>query len=152
MSRRVSANSAWNDAEFAAIQQSPATLDLPDLGESMHHAVSKTRPCTMECNALRAAMRIEATLLLREQTVLIREARSRVAAGLPLEPRDSVVLPHVGWELTFDPEKYGVRTRLVNAPWWITRNSEEVPAEFWTIPLDGSVAWQFHRPKNTTSR
>ncbi|MEP6673118.1 MAG: hypothetical protein ABJF10_28440 [Chthoniobacter sp.] len=149
--RRQCALAALNGAEQAVIRKSPATLSLPDLGESLHEVVSEAHPSVMEFNITRAALRIHATLLLREQTELIRDARARLAAGRPVESRDSVVLPHLRWELTADAEKGTVRTRLVGAPEWIVKNEVTGP-DFWVLPLDGSVAWQFHLPSRTTSR
>lgn len=149
--RRQCALAALNGAEQAVIRKSPATLSLPDLGASLHEAVSEAHPSAMEFNVTRAALRIHATLLLREQTELIRNARARLAAGRPVESRDSVVLPHLRWELTADVEKGTVRTRLVGAPEWIVKN-EVTGTDFWVLPLDGSVAWQFHLPARTTSR
>ncbi|EDY18767.1 hypothetical protein CfE428DRAFT_3804 [Chthoniobacter flavus Ellin428] len=148
---RRSAVAALNDAEHAAILKSPETITRPDLGASLHEAISQANPSELECNIVRAAMRIHATLLLREQTELIREARARLAEGRPLETRQSVVFPQLHWELTTDAEKSSVSTRLVNAPEWIVKG-EVAPKAFWTIPVDGSVAWKFHQPAQTTQQ
>jgi hypothetical protein len=149
--RREFATAALNGAEHAAIQKSPATLALPDLGASLHEAVSKVRSSIMEPNSVRAIMRINATLLLREQIELIRDARVRLAAGRPVESRDSGVLPGVRWELTADAEKGTVAIRLAGAPEWIVKKVV-TPDEFWLLPLDGSVPWQFRRPAPTTGQ
>lgn len=148
MARREAANTALNDAEHTAILKSPATASLPDFGASLQDAVSKANASALECNVTRAVMRIYVTLLLREQTELIRDARARLAAGRPLEGRNSVVLPFTRWELATDAERNSVTTRLVNAPEWIVKG-EVAPPAFWSIPLDGSVAWKFHRPTQT---
>jgi hypothetical protein len=103
------------------------------------------RPSIMEPNTVRAIMRIHATLLLREQIELIRDTRARLAAGRPVESRDSGVLPGVRWELIANAEKGTVATRLAGAPEWIVKKVV-APDEFWMLPLDGSVAWQFRRP------
>jgi hypothetical protein len=130
---------------------SPATLALPDLGTSLHDAVSEANPSMWDANAVRCAMRINATLLLREQTELLRDARARLAAGQSVESYDSLVLPGVRWELIADVGKHTVATRLVGAPEWITKNAVTRP-DFWVLPLDGSVAWQFRIPARTASR
>lgn len=149
--RRQCAAGALNNAEHAAIQKSPATLALPDLGASLHEAVSNARPTVVEMNTARAIMRIYATLLVREQTELIRDARARLAAGRPVESRDSVVLPGVRWELIVDAKKGTVATRLAGAPEWIVTNAV-TGKDFWVLPLDGSAAWQFRLHAPTASR
>jgi hypothetical protein len=146
---RRSAIAARNDAEHAAILKSPETITRPDLGASLHEAVSQANPSDLECNIVRAAMRVHATLLLREQTELIRDARARLSGGRPLERRQSVVFPQLHWELTTDAEKGSVSTRLVNAPAWIVKG-EVAPTSFWAVPVDGSVAWKFHQSTGTT--
>jgi len=149
--RRQFAIGALNGADHAAIQKSPATLSLPDLGNSLHEAIVHARPSIMDINVARAAKRIYAMLLLREQTELIRDARARLAAGRPVESRDSVVLPGLRWELSGDADKGTVATRLAGPPEWIVSN--EVPShDFWLLPIDGSVGWQFHRPARTAHR
>ncbi len=148
---RQCAFAALTGAEHAAIQKSSATLALADFGESLHEAVYRAHPSMIDMNVDRAAKRIHATLLLREQTELIRDARARLAAGHPVEAHDSVVLPGLRWELTADAEKSTVTTRLTGAPEWIVTN-EVTGHDFWLLPLDGSAAWQFHQPARTTSR
>jgi hypothetical protein len=124
---------------------------LPDLGMSLHEAVSEAHPSVMNANTVRCAMRIDATLLLREQTELLRDARARLAAGLAVESRDSVVIPGLRWELIADAEKHTVAMRLIGAPEWIRKNEVTRP-DFWVLPLDGSVAWQFRLPVRTAGR
>jgi hypothetical protein len=145
--RRECAQAALNNAEHAAIRQSAATLALADFGAQLDEAISQENPSVCEPNFTRAAMRIYATLLLREQTELIRDARARLADGRPVESRDSVVLPGVRWELQADPGKRTVSTRLVNAPKWVVENAVTGSGDdFWLVPIDGSVAWQFRSP------
>jgi hypothetical protein len=147
--RREVVKAALNGAEHAAIQKDSATLMLPDLGIGRHNAISEASPTTMEFNVSRAAMRITATQLLCEQAELIRLARARMAAGRPMEPYQSAVIPAARWELTMDAEKATVSTRLIGAPVWILRNEVTGP-QFWVLPLDGSVSWQFHQSKSAT--
>jgi len=149
--RREFATSALNGAEHAAIQKSPATMALPDFGARLHAAISEASPSIVETNSGRVILRIHAILLLREQAELIRDARASLAAGHPVESRDSVVLPGRRWRLTADAEKGKVTMRLVGAPEWIVKNEVTGP-DFWVMPLDGSVAWQFHLPARTASR
>ncbi|MEO8350911.1 MAG: hypothetical protein ABI680_04215 [Chthoniobacteraceae bacterium] len=146
--RRQCAIAALNGAEGAAINNAPSTLELPDLGGSLEEAIHTANPSMLSANFSRAAKRIHATLLLREQTELIRDARARLATGRPVESRDSVVLPRVRWELSADREKDTLSIRLAGAPEWILKD-EVTTNEFWVLPLDGSVAWQFHLPART---
>jgi hypothetical protein len=147
--RRVCAISVLNFAEQTAIQKSPATLALPDLGMQLNRAIFAASPSIIgDVGIERSAMRIEATLLLQEQVELIRQARARLATGQPVESHQSVVLPHLRWELIANAEKDTVTTRLVGAPEWIVKN-EVTSNEFWMLPIDGSVAWQFRSPART---
>ena len=148
---RQLAVAALHGAEHAAIQLSPATMSLPDLGESLHEAITDNPPCIFDPNVCRALKRMYATLLLREQMELIRNARARLAAGQPIESRDSVVLPGLRWDLNADPEKATVTTRLVGVPEWIA-TGEVTGKEFWLLPLDGSAAWQFRKAAQVTAR
>lgn len=143
-------NTVLNYVEHVNIRKSPNTLRLPDFGAALHETVSTKNPTASEINVIRSAMRIHATLLLREQTELIRQARARLAAGLPVESRESVVLPATRWELIGDAQKNTVTTRLVNAPEWIVKNTVTGNgADFWVLPIDGSKAWQFRQPVRT---
>ncbi len=147
--RRECAIGALVGAEHTAVTKSTATLALPDFGASLHDAIDQRHPSIMAPNFARAAMRIHATLLLREQTELIRDARARLAAGRAVESRDSAVLPGVRWVLTADAEKNTVATRLAGAPQWLVDGSITGGDDFWLLPLDGSVAWQFRGPIRT---
>lgn len=145
--RRQFALSARNNAEHAALWLDPKTYELPDLGAGLDEAISKANPCVWEVAAARAVLRIHATLLLREQGALIREARATLAAGQPLTSRDSVVLRGVRWELIANAETNTVATRLVNPPSWL--DSKVIGEHFWILPIDGSAAWQFASPART---
>ena len=145
--RRDTMAAALNLAEHAAIHRAPETLDLADFGSAKHEAISTKNPTSAEINVIRSAMRLHASLLLREQTELIRLARAHLAAGLPVQSRDSIVLPSTRWELVGDAGKNTVTTRLVNAPEWIENDTVTRPGTgFWLLPIDGSVAWQFRPP------
>lgn len=147
VARQMLAASARQGARHMAIVKSDVTLRQSDFGSSLHDAVATTSPSGgwWAFDPTRAHMRIYATLLLREQAELIREVRARLAAGRPLESRDSVVLPGVRWEVTVGAEKNVVAMRLVGAPAWIEKGTV-TPPEFWLFPLDGSVPWKFHPP------
>lgn len=150
--RRDTMNTALNYAEHVNIRKSPDTQRLPDFGGALHETVSTKNPTASEINVIRSAMRIHATLLLREQTELIRQARAHLAAGLPVESRESLVLPATRWDLIGDAQKNTITTRLVNAPEWIVKNTVTGNGtEFWVLPIDGSGAWQFRPPARTVS-
>ncbi len=152
--RRDGALSALNNAEHAAVRQMPGTYVSPDFGADLDEAISKRNPSTHDLGCTRAAMRIHATLLLREQAELIRDARARLAAGRPVESRSSVVLPSVRWEMNADPVKRTVAMKLRNAPKWVRDGTVTGGGDdFWILPLDGSVAWHFHTSaKGTAAR
>ncbi len=149
--RRQCAIALLNGAEHIALFQSAASLTLPDFGANLHEAIGEKNPSIMELNFTRINMRIHATLLLREQSELIRDARARLAAGRPVESRDSAVLPGVRWELIADTEKNTVATRLAGAPQWIVKG-DVTEDGFWLLPLDGSIAWQFRPSAHTAGR
>ncbi len=136
-------NSALNGAERAAIRLSPETAKLADFGAKLDDEISRKNPTNYDFSSTRAAMRMHATLLLREQAQIIREARARLASGQEVESRDSVVLPNVRWEVSLDAGKRSLTTRLANAPKWITDNVVTGASDFWLLPLDGSASWQF---------
>ena len=146
---------ALHFAEHTAIWQSPAAAALPDFGAALCEVASaKTpgNPIITNGNFTRCVMRLNATLLLREQAALIRDARARLAAGQPVESRPSVVLPHLRWELTADLAKNTVATRLVDAPRWLVNGDITGRGDdFWLLPLDGHLAWQFHAPARTAA-
>ena len=149
---RECVRAAFNCAQHAGIHKAPETLRLADFGTARHVAVSTQNPTVCEQGAARNAMRLHAVLLLREQTELIRLARARLAAGLPVESRDSIVLPSARWELTADAQKNTITTRLVHAPEWIVNNTVTGNGtDFWLLPLDGSAAWHFRTPARTAS-
>ena len=143
---------ALHHAEHAAICRAPRTRALRDLGARMHDRVSSSDPTICDVNVSRVTKRIHASLLLREQVNLIRTARARLAAGLPVESRDSAVLRRARWELTADSERNAVSIRLSHAPKWVYDGDVTGP-EFWVLPLDGSMPWEFGaREKTLASR
>ncbi len=146
---------ALHYAEHTAIWQSPAAAALPDFGAALCEVASAKppgSPIITNGNFTRCVMRINATLLLREQAALIRDTRARLAAGQPVESRPSVVLPHLRWALIADPVKNTVATRLVDAPKWIVDGDITGRGDdFWLLPLDGHLAWQFHAPAHTAA-
>jgi len=138
--RRASAEELLRGAAHLEILKSEEALRLPDFGESRHKAISGDKSGWGSlCVSMR--MEIHASLLLREQVEMIREARRRLAEGRELESRDSVVLPGVRWEISTNAQKDAVFLRLANAPAWIA--SWRTSNFSWVLPLDGSVPWQF---------
>ncbi len=151
--RREAARSALKNAEHAALRLSPDTLLLPDGGVAQEEAIELKDAAYYEVSWSRGAMRLNSTLLLREQAALIRDARACLAAGRPVESRASVVLPALRWELTADPVKRTLATRLAHAPQWLLDGAVTGGAwdSFWALPLDGSIAWQFRAPVTGTA-
>jgi hypothetical protein len=147
---RQCALGALHNAEHAAVCRSPRTRTLSDLGAMLHDRISSQDPTICEVNVTRLTRRIHATLLLREQVNLIRTARERLDLGEPVESRDSAVLPRARWEVTPDADRRTVSIRLTNAPRWVYKG-DVVGSEFWVLPLDGSVPWQFRAREKTTA-
>jgi hypothetical protein len=127
----------------------PAMQQTPDRALRQMDEYESAHP-SFAANTLRSAMRLESVFLLREQVEIIREARERLAAGLPAESQVSVTFPACRWEVSTDLEKRSVTTRLVNAPDWVVKNAVTAP-DFWVLPIDGSVAWQFRSNAGTTA-
>jgi hypothetical protein len=149
--RRESALAALSTAENVAILQDAKSLAQPDLGLKALEEVTQRIPSQFAPRVTRALLRIHATLLLREQSALLRLAREHMASGQPLEPRDSVVLPGRRWHFTADPVAHTVALRLDQIPTFIT---EQVVTDqrFWILPLDGSKSWQFRPPTRAAQR
>ncbi len=103
--RRQCVLASLNGAEQAVIQRSPATLSLPDLERACTRRYPKGIPARWNSMSFAPCCASMPRCSLREQTELIRQARAQLAAGRPVESRDSVVLPHLRWELTADPEE-----------------------------------------------
>jgi hypothetical protein len=141
--RRQLALAASNGAEHAALWRDPATYRLPDFGAARATAISASRPSLFDVPSGRAILRIHATLLVREQAALIREARAAFATGQPVPSRESVVVPSLRWELTADPEQRTLAMRLSKPPEWLADPTLHVRNDFWVLPLDGTIAWQF---------
>lgn len=151
--RRIGAIGALNGADRAAIRMAPETMISADFGKAMEEVISERRPTFFDLQVTRAAMRIHATLLVREQAILIRDARARLNAGQPVESRNSVIMPQLKWELTADPVNRTVTTRLANAPEWILNKDVTAGDNFWVLPIDGTVAWKFGaKVKGTAAR
>ena len=151
LQERYRCNSVLNAAERAALRLNPETAKLADFGARLDDEISRKNPTNFDFSSTRATMRMHATLLLREQAQIIREARARLASGQDVAPRDSVVLPNVRWEVFLDAGKRSVTTRLANAPKWITDNVVTGANDFWLLPLDGSGSWQFGVPNSGTA-
>jgi hypothetical protein len=149
--RRESALAALSTAESVAILQDAKSLAQPDLGLKALEEVSQRIPSQFAPRATRALLRIHATLLLREQSALLRLAREHMANGQPLEPRDSVVLPGRRWHFTADPVAHTVALRLDQIPNYISEQTV-TNQSFWILPLDGSKSWQFRPPTRAALR
>jgi len=148
--QRECAVGALHNAEHAAICRAPRTRALRDLGTRLHDRVSSIDPTICEVNISRVTKRIHAMLLLREQVSLVRTARERLAAGQPIESRSSAVLPRATWEVTADATQKAVSIRLINGPKWVYEGDVAGP-DFWVLPLDGSVPWQFRTAAKATA-
>jgi hypothetical protein len=98
-------------------------------------------------NWSRSWIRLNATLLLREQAELIRFARAQVQSGKSgkLGERESVVVGGAKWQITGDANASSVSLKLTPIPAW-TRSHGVIDENFFLLPLDGSKSWRF-RPR-----
>lgn len=98
-------------------------------------------------NWSRSWIRLNATLLLREQAELIRSARTQMQSGKSgkLGERESVVVHGARWQITGDANTSSLSLKLTPTPAW-TRSHGVIDENFFLIPLDGSKSWRF-RPR-----
>jgi len=105
-------------------------------------------------NWSRSWMRLNATLLLREQAELIRSVRAQVQLGKSgnLGEIESIVIPGAKWQITGDANANSVWLKLTPIPTW-TENRDIIDENFFLLPLDGSKSWKFRaRPMALTAR
>ena len=149
--RRDCQENSLINAEVVALLKDPVLLKLSDLGSKRFDRLFNGETSPFAVNAQQAFARIYASLVLREQTELLRMARDRMAIGQTLESRESVVLPGRHWHFTSDTAANTVSIRLDKIPTWIAKG-DIAPASFWVLPLDGSKTWQFRAPVHAASR
>jgi len=105
-------------------------------------------------NWSRSWMRLNATLLLREQAELIRSVRAQVQLGKSgnLGEIESIVIPGAKWQITGDANANSVWLKLTPIPTW-TENRDIIDENFFLLPLDGSKSWKCRaRPMALTAR
>ncbi|MEA3213096.1 MAG: hypothetical protein QOE70_6153 [Chthoniobacter sp.] len=141
--RLEAARASLCNAEAIRVVASSETLRTDDLAEARMNGFYEQHPSVMAVNVLRAWARLHGTLLLREQTALIRSARSQLQSGVPGEPTDapSNVIPGARWKITLDRAAQTVTLKLENAPRWVTGSNAFGPG-FYLLPLDGSRGWK----------
>lgn len=149
--RRDCLLSAIVNAEFVAILKDPTLVKTKDLGMARFDSVIQQNAAPFILGVQRSYARIWASLLLREQTELLRIARERIATGQAPEDRDSVVLPGRRWIFTADSNTNAVSLKLDKIPVWLGKN-EIAPPSFWVLPLDGSKTWQFRSAARSAAR
>lgn len=149
--RRDCLLSAIANAEFVAILKDPTLVKTKDLGMGRFDNVIQKNEAPFIVGVQRSYARIWASLLLREQTELLRIARERIATGQAPEDRDSVVLPGRRWSFAADTNTNTVSLKLDKIPAWLGRH-EIAPSTFWVLPLDGSKTWQFRSATRSAAR
>lgn len=128
-----------------------------DLGvEKMNEIYSRYAPVLTACHSFsdmfrpnwsRSWVRLNATLLLREQAEMIRFARAQMQSGKSgkLAELESVVIPGAKWQVSSDANTDSVSLKLTPTPAW-TLNPEVIGENFFLLPLDGSKSWKV-RPR-----
>jgi hypothetical protein len=148
---------ASNAADQIQISERVSQLALSDLGtREITETCSRYAPILTNTpmfgsfsdvfrpNWLRSWIRLNATLLLREQAELIRALRTQVQLGKTgdLDEMESVVIPGARWQITGDATANSVWLKLTPIPIW-TRDRDMIPENFFLLPLDGSKSWKF---------
>jgi hypothetical protein len=128
-----------------------------DLGvKKMNEIYSRYAPVLTACHSFsdmfrpnwsRSWVRLNATLLLREQAEIIRFARAQVQSGESgkVAELESVVIPGAKWQVGSDANTDSVSLKLTPTPAWAS-NCEVIGENFFLLPLDGSKSWKF-RPR-----
>jgi hypothetical protein len=134
-------------ADQIGIIQKASDLASTDLGADKIEAIADCHP-TLFYTGSRAWLRINLTLLLREQAELIRWSRAQMQAGKSgkLGEPPSVVIPTSKWLITGDAATNSVSLKLTPAPKWTTDHTV-IDDAFFLLPLDGSKSWTFAKPQ-----
>jgi hypothetical protein len=142
--RLEASRTSWINAEALRRMTRIETLHTDDLGAAaMERFYDDQHVSISAVNFTRAWTRLNGTLLLHEQTALIRSARAKLQSGVPGELAElpSNVIPGAQWKITLDRAAQTVTLRLENAPRW-AMHSDVLGPEFYLLPLDGSRAWK----------
>jgi hypothetical protein len=138
-------------AKEVEVTQRASELAASDLGtEEMNRDTSGVG--VLIPNFQRAWLRINFMLLLREQTELIRLARTWMQSGKTGDLGDwsSVVIPGSKWEIKGEAGTNSVSLRLTPIPSWVSKKSV-IDDSFFLLPLDGSKSWKFASPPKGTA-
>ena len=94
-------------------------------------------------------VRLNATLLRREQADLIRATRERMRMGASgdLGTRDSLVVPGSKWRIIADTKTNSASLHLMPLPSWTT-DTDAVEQSLFLLPPDGSKSWSFRRHRS----
>ena len=124
---------------------------LPDFGEQEMTAACDRAQSLFTPNVLRAWLRLNTALVLREQAEMIRIARAQMEAGKSgdLGTHDSVVIPGVKWLLRGDASANTLTVKLTPIPQWLAENPV-AGYHFWLLPLDGSEPWPLRPPQKVS--
>lgn len=110
--------------------------------DELEKACSTDHSTVFTPNYIRAALRVNLSLLLCEQVEMIRFARARMQEGKIQAGHPSVVIPGATWEMTGDLTTNSATLKLSPIPKWAVHN-DVAGADFFLLPLDGSKPWQF---------
>jgi hypothetical protein len=133
-------------AEAYKINERSAELSGADLGvgeiDRRWERIASFLDCTP--NLRRVILRVNFSLLLREQTALIQAARAQMKAGQSgvLAQWPSAMAAGSKWIVTGDAATRSVTTKLEPMPKWAA-GREVVDEVFFPILPDGTTAWKF---------
>ena len=141
---RYECSQAWLfEADVTGICERARDLSSTDLGEREIGAAAERHLSIFTPNLMRAWLRLNCGLLVREQAEIIRSAHAQMLAGKSgnLGSYPSVVIPSSKWEITGDAAAGTITAKLTPLPKWVAAN-EVTTDEFWLVPLDGSKPWK----------
>lgn len=147
---------AASAAEQISASERVGDLALSDLGcQQMTEATARSAPTLTNESVFgslaemfrpqwaKSWIRLNASLLLREQAEIIRSARSQVRAGRSglVSQSKSVVVPGATWHVAANAGHDSISVRLVPVPPW-TQDRDIIGDNFFLLPLDGSRPWK----------
>ena len=121
-----------------------------DLGVDEIDRINHAYPTVFVPNLLRAVLRTNFCLLLREETAVLRAARTQMAAGTLGAQGEwpSALVPGSKWVVTGDASDNSVKLKLTPMPKWVT-GREVVDDAFFPVLPDGSSSWKLITSPNT---
>ena len=136
---RIDCSKSWlYQADAVHISERVGELVTSDLGSREMQASYLAHLTPFATDWTRPWLRINYTLLIREQAFVIRHARALKEAGKTgsLGEVPSVVIPGAKWQLAYDPDANTLAVKLTPIPRWATDKSV-MGSAFFLLPLNG---------------